>query len=39
MLDVGDETVEEGAAVCEVVNERHDAVFRHRHILALYPLM
>jgi hypothetical protein len=39
VLDVGDETIQEGAAVCEIVNESHDAVFRHRHILALDPLM
>jgi hypothetical protein len=38
-LDVVDETLQEGLAVCEIVNKSHDAVFRHRHILALDPLM
>jgi hypothetical protein len=27
VLDVDDETIQEGAAVCEIVNESHDAVF------------
>jgi hypothetical protein len=39
VFDVGDETVEEGPAVCEIVDESHDTVFRHYHILDSEPLM